>query len=274
MNARIEIPNSVIGAVADVLGGYYYSHSRLNTLFMESGAPGEPPEGNCVNKCVTWLKKCNQDFSVNPIVILGAVLQDYMDKEFDAVDGGRTPEQKRIHKVLAKNGLAYQLNGIVLKSGISPSSKTLAEILRSGDFAALDPDFERALTSVETDPPSGITAASSLIEAICKTYIEDRNLQLPQKQNIRDLWRVVRDDLGFNPGSVTDDDLKKILSGLSSIVAGVGSLRTHAGSAHGRGPNSPIVGAHEARLAINAAHSLSVFIMEVWASKSLTKGST
>jgi len=273
MNDRIEIPNSVIGAVADILGSYYYSHTRLNTLFMESGAPGDPPEGNCVNKCVLWLRRCNQDSSVNPIEILGTVIQDFMDREFDELDERWPLEQKRIRKVLARNGLTYQLNGVVLKSGASPSSKTLAEILRSGDFAAIDAEFERALTSVETDPPSGITAASSLIEAICKTYIEDHNLQLPQKQNIRDLWRVVRDDLGFNPASITDDDLKRILSGLSSIVDGVGSLRTHAGSAHGRGPHSPILGAREARLAINAAHSLSVFIMEVWASKSQMQGS-
>lgn len=273
MNDRIEIPNSVIGAVADILGSYYYSHTRLNTLFMESGAPGDPPEGNCVNKCVLWLRRCNQDSSVNPIEIFGTVIQDFMDREFDELDERWPLEQKRIRKVLARNGLTYQLNGVVLKSGASPPSKTLAEILRSGDFAAIDAEFERALTSVETDPPSGITAASSLIEAICKTYTEDHNLQLPQKQNIRDLWRVVRDDLGFNPGSVTDDDLKRILSGLSSIVDGVGSLRTHAGSAHGRGPNSPVVGSREARLAINAAHSLAVFIMEVWASKSQIQGS-
>ncbi len=30
-----KIPNSVIGAVASVVGAYYYSHSKLDTLFME-----------------------------------------------------------------------------------------------------------------------------------------------------------------------------------------------------------------------------------------------
>lgn len=267
MNDRVEIPNSVIGAVADVLADYYYSHSKLNTLFMESGAPGDPPEGNCVTKCVTWLKRCNKDFAINPITVLGEVLQSFMDREFSSGDGKWSLGQERIKKALAKNGLSYKFNGTVLRSGYSLSSKTLAEILRTGDFSAIDADFERALTSVEADPPSGITAASSLIEAICKTYIDEHNLQLPKKQNIKDLWHVIRDDIGLNPKSVVNDDLKRILSGLSSIVDGVGSLRTHAGSAHGRGPNSPIVGSNEARLAINAAHSLAVYIMEVWASK-------
>jgi hypothetical protein len=37
-----QIPNSVIGATASMIGKYYYSRSKLDTLFMESGAPGEP----------------------------------------------------------------------------------------------------------------------------------------------------------------------------------------------------------------------------------------
>ncbi|WP_219582636.1 hypothetical protein [Vibrio parahaemolyticus] len=45
-----KIPNSVIGAVASVIADHYYSHSKLETLFMESGAPGDVPEGNCEKK--------------------------------------------------------------------------------------------------------------------------------------------------------------------------------------------------------------------------------
>jgi hypothetical protein len=46
-----KVPNAVVAVVADVLGGYYYSHTSLNTVFAEAGAPGEPPPGNCVRKC-------------------------------------------------------------------------------------------------------------------------------------------------------------------------------------------------------------------------------
>ncbi len=45
---RNTIPNPVVAVVAEVLGQHYYSHSRLNTLFMEAGAPEDPPDGNCV----------------------------------------------------------------------------------------------------------------------------------------------------------------------------------------------------------------------------------
>lgn len=48
-----QIPNSVVGATASVIGHHYHSHSKLDTLFMESGAPGEPPAGNCESKCAS-----------------------------------------------------------------------------------------------------------------------------------------------------------------------------------------------------------------------------
>lgn len=35
-----KIPNSVIGALSSVVAEYYYSHSTLNSLFMERSAPG------------------------------------------------------------------------------------------------------------------------------------------------------------------------------------------------------------------------------------------
>ena len=75
---------------------------------------------------------------------------------------------------------------------------------------------------------------------------------------------MVRDDLGLDPKLVENEDQKKILSGLASIVDGVGSLRTHAGSAHGKGPEAKKAKVREARLAISAAHSLCVYVLELW----------
>ena len=67
---RRTIPNPVVAVVAEVLGEHYYSHSKLNTLFMEAGAPGTPPEGNCVQKCLSWLNRVNADPAVDPFEIL------------------------------------------------------------------------------------------------------------------------------------------------------------------------------------------------------------
>jgi hypothetical protein len=61
-----------------------------------------------------------------------------------------------------------------------------------------------------------------------------------------------------------DDDLKKVLSGMFSVVDGLGSLRTHAGSAHGHGRLRYKVTSRHARVAVNAASTLAAFVLETW----------
>ncbi len=81
---------------------------------------------------------------------------------------------------------------------------------------------------------------------------------------IRDV-EVVQRKLNFDPALVESQDLKTILSGLASIVHGVGALRTHDGSAHGQKPaKSYKIEPRHARLAVHAAHTLALFIIEAW----------
>lgn len=261
-----EIPNSVIGAVSSVLGNYYYSHSKLNSLFMESGAPGDVPEGNCETKCSRWLKRCNNDPSIiDPLTILGRTIQPFMDDEHP--NERRQRGQERIRSALAKNQLAYHLNGVITHAGTTPAAETLADFFKKGDFVSIRAEFARAISNVESDPHAAITAASAIIEALCKTYIETHGLEMPTTQTIIPLWKATQNALGLNPDRLLGDDQKQILSGLTSIINGIGSLRTHIGSAHGRGITPPSINSSDARLAINSAHTLVTFAMERWHSK-------
>jgi len=67
----------------------------------------------------------------------------------------------------------------------------------------------------------------------------------------------------LNADSTLAADQHKVLKGISSIIDGIGAFRSHIGSAHGRGSNPPSIVVAEARLFINAAHTLVVFIMEL-----------
>lgn len=260
-----EIPNSVIGAVSSVLAAYYYSHTTLNTLFMESGAPGDVPLGNCETKCSHWLKRCNEDYETDALDVLGQVIQKFMDD--DRPNEERRVGQERIRAALAKNQLAYHTNGIITLAGSTPASKTLADFFKSGDFASIEAEFSRAVSSVQSDPHAAITAACAIIEAFCKTFIETHSLEMPSKQTVVPLWKTVQAPLGLNSDRLLGDDESRVLSGLSSIVDGIGALRTHIGSAHGRGVAPPAIHPSEARLAVNAAHTLATFAMERWHSK-------
>ena len=87
---------------------------------------------------------------------------------------------------------------------------------------------------------------------------------MPSDQSIKPLFREVQRHLGLNPGSVENQDINRMLGGLASVVDGIGSLRTHAGSAHGRGRDSFRLTGKHARLAIHSAHTLAIFILETW----------
>lgn len=259
-----KIPTSVIGAVASVIGAYYHRHSTLNSLFMESGAPGDAPDGNCEAKCSLWLKRCNEDPSVDGLVVLGQIIQKFMEQEPNEWHPEIADGQKRIRESLAKNQLTYQVNGFVRLAGANLMATTLSDFLRAGDFVAIEAEFARTIEQLDRDPHAAITAACSIIEATCKTYIETFGHEMPTNQTVTSLWRSVQSHLGLSLDPTLRDDQKRILQGLSSIVDGVGAYRTHIGSAHGRGLSTAPLEISEARLAVNASHSLVIFIMERW----------
>ena len=118
--------------------------------------------------------------------------------------------------------------------------------------------------------PPRVRSWSSLF----KIYIDDTDgLELPSDQSLKPLWRTASKHLGFDPSATEDEDIKKVLSGLNSVVDGIGSLRTHAGSAHGRGRRVYRLQVRHARLAIHASHTLVSFFLETWDERNQRAGS-
>jgi hypothetical protein len=262
-----RIPNALAIVVGQILGEHYYSHRRLDALFAEAGAPGDPPLSNCQTKCTEWLKRASADPKTDALGVLGKVLEELME-----VDSPRFPDtlaeleakRERLRDVLGRHGLSYHVGGHIHGGTTATPTRSLEGALRGRDLSSLEAEFRRSISTVETDPPAAVTAACSTIESLCRVYIEDEGLALPSDLSIKPLWKVVQGHLGLDPAQVADDDLKRILSGLISIVDGLGALRTHAGSAHGKGRNGYRVAPRHARLALHAAHSLTFFVLETW----------
>ena len=184
-----------------------------------------------------------------------------------------TKKRENVHKievVLARNGFHYRIGGVLTTGGMAPS-KTLGELIKGRDMPAIHREFDRAMETVTSKPREAVSAASNILESIFKIYIHDNNLRMPEKQDLQPVFKVVRADLGLDPGSVEDQDLQRIISGLFSIVDGIGALRTHAGSAHSEGRKGYKLEPRHARLAVNAAHTVATFVMETWDKKELTK---
>lgn len=266
-----EIPGPIIALLAGYLGTAE-THASLDSLFLYAEAPGEPPEGSKVVKTQTWLRMVNKE-SDAPLKVLGRLIENYMERdfpeeEFDWITASNQSNpakdfQEKLKANLSKYGLNYHIGGYVSEGGSAPS-KNLAEVIQGRDIPALDAEFNRALSNIETSPREAVSAACNILETLFKVYIHDESLQTPQKLDIQSVWKVVREDLGLDPKRVEDEDLKKIISGVFSTVDGIGSLRSHASSAHGQGRNSYRLKPRHARLAVNSAHTLALFIIETW----------
>jgi hypothetical protein len=262
MSAK-PMPVPVCSIVGSVLGGFVYHHKSLESLFYQAGAVGEVPSGNCVVKCQDWLKRMHTEVN-DPIAVLGKVIEEFMevDRPYQLED--QQAGRKRINEVLARFGLSYHQGGLVLGAANALPTKSLKQVLQDRDLAGVDKEFERAMANVEKDPPAAITAACSILEALFKVYIEDTGIEMPADQSLKPLWKAASKHLGLDPAAIEDDDVKKVLSGLNSVVDGIGSLRTHTGSAHGHGRRIYRLQTRHARLAIHASHTLVGFFIETW----------
>lgn len=266
---RKLIPAPVIAACAEIISEGE-THASLNNLFMYAGAPGDPPEGSKPVKAQEWLRRINMDTQNDPLHVLGRLIEGYMEEAppepgpFDDASAAKeTANQGKIRMALARYELQYNRGGTVTGT-IGTPSRTLDDFIRKHDLPAVEQEFNRALSNVDTSPREAVSAASNILESICKVYIEERQLEKPIKQDLKPIWSVVRKDLGFDPSVVEDQDLQVILTGLFAIVEGIGALRTHASSAHGAGKKQYKLEPRHARLAIHASHTAALFILESW----------
>lgn len=267
-----QIPPSVIGTAAPILADWY-THAQLNALFDSHGFPGDAPDGNKIEKCRLWLRHGNKELP-DALTNFANLIAEMMDAElippyrpaWDTSEVQEAPDPRdRLLAALAKEGLSYGRGGYIHGASLTGPSKSLGDRLKANSIQTIETEFDRAYKSIEADPPAAVTAACAILEAVCKHCLETEGLELPNKQLLGNLWPLVMQHLGLSPKDMADDDIKQILTGLYSISTGIAALRTHEGSAHGRGSKKTYrIEARHARLSVHAAHTMTMFVLETW----------
>ena len=265
---RRIIPGPVLSVCAEI-AAQRETHATLDSLFIYAGAPGEPPPGSKAAKALDWLRITNKDDSLQPLDVLGRLIENYMEAPLDPNNSWHEQsfqDRERITKILGQYQLQY-VGGGKIAGALGAPSRNLEDYIRERDIAVINVEFNRALSNVDSNPREAVSAASNLLESLCKVYIDDEGLDKPFKQDLKPVWAIVRKHLGFDPSEVEDQDLQTILSGLIAIVEGIGALRTHASSAHGAGRKIYKLEPRHARLAIHSAHTVALFVLESWKKK-------
>ena len=153
-----------------------------------------------------------------------------------------------------------------------PVLSELAGLSEVIDFDTVSRDLDRALTSAATDPEDAVTAACSTVESVCRSILVELGQPLPAKKDVQGLYNAVKQPLGLSPDRSEIDpliagDVRQVLSGLATVIGGVGALRSHGGDAHGREKGFARVDPRIARLAIHAASTTALFLIETWQKK-------
>jgi hypothetical protein len=137
------------------------------------------------------------------------------------------------------------------------------------NFDTVIREIGRALDSADHDPEDAVTAACSLVEAVCRSILIELRLPLPAKRDIDGVVRAVQEPLGLMPGRIDLPseiavDVRQVLGGLTTVAKGIGALRTHAGDAQGRERGFGRIDSRIARLAIHTSSTLALFLIETW----------
>jgi hypothetical protein len=113
-----------------------------------------------------------------------------------------------------------------IEAGVSPPVLTsLSGAAQVLNFDTVTRDLDRARASINTDPEDAVTAACSTVESVCRSILIELGLGLPEKKDIKGLFAAVRKPLGLatdrtDLDPLIADDVRKILSGLATVVEG------------------------------------------------------
>ncbi len=146
----------------------------------------------------------------------------------------------------------------------------LVEAIRSHaaslDLEGLYSQIDRLAQAAENDPPLAVGTAKELVETICKTILEDRGVSA-DKEDMGKIVRVVSKELSLLPDTIPNkakglDVIRRVLSNLNQITQGLAELRNLYGTGHGRSGRTRGIQPRHAKLAIGAATTLAIFLLE------------
>lgn len=255
--------------------GLYRSASDIDGFLMSCGidpAHGEGSRLPALRGCLNWATRQG-----NGDELIGRVIEKVADPRNHAQEPEKTqavldylnthlaPDGFEVALLGGKSVLRKRGSGVAIVGAISEKTATL-------DFGTVSRDLERATRNAEDDPEDAVTAACATLEAVCRSILVELGLDLPAKKDVSALVRAVQDPLGLSPGrkdlpDLVAGDIRKILSGLTTATEGIGALRTHGGDAHGRERGHRRIDPRIARLAIHAASTVALFLIETWERK-------
>ena len=147
-----------------------------------------------------------------------------------------------------------------------PPIEAIRSLASSFDLPGLRVQIDRLAHAAEDDPSLAVGTAKEMVETICKTILEDRAVPA-QNQDLPQLVRAVAKELALLPENIPDhakgsDVIRRMLSNLNQVTQGIAELRNLYGTGHGRDGRFIGLKPRHAKLAVGAAATLGIFLLE------------
>lgn len=125
----------------------------------------------------------------------------------------------------------------------------------------------RMEAAIEPNPDLAIGTAKELVETCCRTILEERGNSAHHNLEVPQLVKLTCKELQLTPDDIADsaaaaDIIKRLLSNLATITQGVAELRNKYGTGHGKAANAKGLQPRHAKLAVGAASTLAIFLVE------------
>lgn len=149
-----------------------------------------------------------------------------------------------------------------------PLDVETSSVLKAFNQESVHASWQRALDRRSSDPEGAITAARSLLEAVCKHILDARSVPYDSESiELHQLYKLTASELNLSPSQHTEAIFKQILGGCSAIVSGLGTLRNKLGDAHGKAQHAVRPAGRHAELAVNLAGAVALFLVSTWSAR-------
>lgn len=172
----------------------------------------------------------------------------------DNIVGDLTQEEERLDGSLS----ALRAN---LASESAKLDAAMAQSLEQTGDETLKGLWCEAVDATHTHTAYGLTRSSRFLESVCATILHEREVELPKDKSMSPLVKACIKSLEWPSDETAVEDVRQLTGGVASICGGIGSLRTHFGTAHEASSHLPPLEASYATFAKNATAAVAIFLI-------------
>ncbi len=144
----------------------------------------------------------------------------------------------------------------------SPSDPGVSAVVQRINSSYVLETWQKALERRTSDPEGAITAARTLLEAVCKHILDENGAAYKDTEDLPKHYGLAAVQLNLSPSQHTEQVFRQIRGSCQSVVEGLGTLRNRLSDAHGKGKAAVRPAPRHAELAVNLAGSMATFLIQ------------